>query len=135
MIARLEDETVAAEALLSLDDLPLVARVAEASASAGLPPGAYAAGAVGRFVAEATDEEWLSLIGAMGRQRSGGRVPATRVVPRPVRLTGSVPVCAGRSRCEDRKCRGAPYGNRTRVFAVREWGTGRQRTPANVGNY
>ena len=67
LIARLEDEAVAAEALLSLDDLPLVARVAEASVGAGLPPGAYAAAAVGRYVAEADDQEWLSLIGIMTR--------------------------------------------------------------------
>ena len=67
LIARLEDETVAAEALLSLDDLPLVARVAKASANAGLPSGAYAAAAVGRYVAEADDQEWLSLIGIMTR--------------------------------------------------------------------
>ncbi len=67
LIARLEDEAVAAEALLSLDDLPLVANVAKASANAGVPPGAYAAAAVGRFVAEATDEEWLALIGIMTR--------------------------------------------------------------------
>lgn len=67
LIARLEDEAVAAEALLSLDDLPLVARVAKASASAGLPSGAYAAAAVGRYVAEADDKEWLSLIGIMTR--------------------------------------------------------------------
>jgi hypothetical protein len=67
LIARLEDETVAAEALLSLDDLPLVARVVKASANAGLPSGAYAAAAVGRFVTEADDQEWLSLIGLMTR--------------------------------------------------------------------
>lgn len=67
LIARFEDEAVAAEALLSLDDLRLVARVAEASAGAGLPPGAYAAVAVGRYVAEADDQEWLSLIGIMTR--------------------------------------------------------------------
>lgn len=67
LIARLEDEAVAAEALLSLDDLPLVARVAKASAGEGLPPGAYAAAAVGRYVAGADDQEWLSLIGIMTR--------------------------------------------------------------------
>lgn len=67
LIARLEDEAIAAEALLSLNDLSLVARVAKASAGAGLPPGAYAAAAVGRYVTEADDQEWLSLIGIMTR--------------------------------------------------------------------
>jgi hypothetical protein len=67
LIARLVDEAVAAETLLSLDDLPLVARIAKASVGAGLPPGAYAAAAVGRYVAEADDQEWLSLIGIMTR--------------------------------------------------------------------
>jgi hypothetical protein len=68
LIAHLEDEAVAAETLPSLDDLPLVARVTAASADAGLPTGAYAAAAVGRFVAEANDEDWLSLIGVMVRE-------------------------------------------------------------------
>jgi hypothetical protein len=69
VIARLEDEAIAAETLLSLDDLPLVARIGEASARAGLPPGAYAAAAVRSFVAGASDEDWLSLIGLMARDR------------------------------------------------------------------
>ncbi len=67
LIARLEDEAVAAEALLSLDDLRLVARVGEASAGAGLLPGAYTSAVVVRYVAEADDQEWLSLIGIMTR--------------------------------------------------------------------
>jgi hypothetical protein len=82
LVARLEDEAVAAEVLLSLEDLPLVARIAEASESAGLPPGAYAAGAVGRFVAEATDVEWLSLIGAMGRDNDPAGAFLRRVLSR-----------------------------------------------------
>ena len=65
LIGRLEDEAVAAEALLWLDDLPLVARVAAASEKAGMQPGVYTAAAVGHFASEATDEEWLSLIGVM----------------------------------------------------------------------
>jgi hypothetical protein len=73
LIARLEDEAVTAEALLSLDDLPLVARVAKISANAGLPPGAYSAAAVGRYVAGADDQEWLSLIGIMTRDADPSR--------------------------------------------------------------
>lgn len=72
LIARLEDEAVAAEALLWLDDLPLVARVAAASEKAGMPPGVYASTAVGRFASEATDEEWLSLIGVMTQDTDPG---------------------------------------------------------------
>ncbi len=82
LIARLEDETVAAEALLSLDDLALVARVAKASANAGLPSGAYAAAAVGRYVAEADDQEWLSLIGLMRRDTDPSGVFLRRALAR-----------------------------------------------------
>lgn len=82
LIARLEDETVAAEALLSLDDLALVARVAKASANAGLPSGAYAAAAVGRYVAEADDQEWLSLIGLMRRDSDPSGVFLRRALAR-----------------------------------------------------
>ena len=86
LIARLEDEVIAAEALLSLDDLPLVAWIAEASANEGLPPGAYAAAAVGRFVTEANDQEWLSLIGIMARDTDPAGVFLRRALARGLSL-------------------------------------------------
>jgi hypothetical protein len=74
VIARLDDPAVAAETLLSLDDLSLTARVTEAAASRQVPLGDYAAGAVRAFVAQAGDEDWLTLIGRMGRAEDPARV-------------------------------------------------------------
>jgi hypothetical protein len=67
IIARLSDETLVQETLLALDDLALLARVQGAAAAAGEPLASFAGAAVGRFVAEADDEAWLSLVTAASR--------------------------------------------------------------------
>lgn len=67
LIARLPDEGVAEEALLNLTDLPLLAELRTRAEAEGLDLGAYTAAAVNRYASEAPDEEWVSLIGAMGR--------------------------------------------------------------------
>jgi hypothetical protein len=79
-IARLEDETVAAEMLLGLGDLTLTARLTEAASRDGLTPGAFIAESVGRFVQGASDEEWLTLIGLMSRADNPGQVFLCRVL-------------------------------------------------------
>lgn len=74
LIARFRDPTVAAETLLSLEDLSLTARVAQAAAAQDVPLGDYAASAVRAFVAQAGDEDWLTLLGRMARAENPGRV-------------------------------------------------------------
>ncbi len=74
LIARLDDPAVAAETLLSLDDLSLTARVTQAAAARQVPLGDFAADAVRAFVAQAGDEDWLTLIGRMGRAEDPARV-------------------------------------------------------------
>jgi hypothetical protein len=85
LVARLEDEVAATEVLLWLDDLPLVARVAAASEKAGISPGVYAATAVGHFASEATDEEWLSLIGVMNQDADPGSAFMRRALAKSLR--------------------------------------------------
>jgi hypothetical protein len=85
MIARFDDPAYAGEALMALDDLVLVADIIAAAEAEGLAPGELAKQAVDRFVAAATDEDWVTLIGAMERAEDPGRVflrRALALVPR-----------------------------------------------------
>jgi hypothetical protein len=74
IIARLKDDTVAGEALFALGDLSLTARVLAAAAEADMPPGEFASHMVGRFVRNASDEDWLTLVGLMARAADPGQV-------------------------------------------------------------
>lgn len=73
LIARLDDEAVAAEALIGLADLSLVARVEAAAEASGLTPGAVAARAVAAFADGASEDDWLSLVGSLSRSDEPGR--------------------------------------------------------------
>jgi hypothetical protein len=72
LIAQLSDECGAEEALLGLSDLPLLAELRAQGEANGLGLGAYTAAAVNRYASEASDEEWISLIGAIGCARDPG---------------------------------------------------------------
>ena len=72
LISRLADEAEAEEAILALTDLTLLANLRSRAEASGLALGAYAAAAVNRYAAGASDEEWITLIGAMGRARDPG---------------------------------------------------------------
>lgn len=74
MIARSQEPEAAVEMLLSLDDLALVARVRDAAAAEEVTAGAFVAGAVERFAAQADDAAWLTLLGQMARSQSPGQV-------------------------------------------------------------
>jgi hypothetical protein len=72
MIARFDDESVALQTLLSLDDLALVARVREACERDDYELGEFARVAVQRYSSSASDEEWVTVLGAMGRTQTPG---------------------------------------------------------------
>lgn len=74
LLAQFEDETVASETILRLGDLALVAALRARAEAQGITLGAYAAGAVRRFAAEASDETWISLMGALARAENPGAV-------------------------------------------------------------
>jgi hypothetical protein len=74
LLARFADEGVAAEALLEVGDLTLVASVRDEAQVQGLEVGAFAAGAVRQYAAQASDEEWVALLGAMNRDPDPGIV-------------------------------------------------------------
>ena len=74
LLAHFTDENVAAEAILQLGDLSLLATVREQAEARGLDLGVFAANAVRQYASEASDEEWVTLLGAMNRDRDPGIV-------------------------------------------------------------
>jgi hypothetical protein len=57
--------------LLGRSDLPLLAELRALAEANDLDLGTYTAAAVNRYASEASDEEWVSLIGAIGRAPDG----------------------------------------------------------------
>lgn len=74
VLKRFDDETFAAEAVMGLGDLSLLARLRGEAEANGQPLGAFAQSALRRFAAEASDEDWVTLIGALARAEDPGAV-------------------------------------------------------------
>jgi hypothetical protein len=74
LLARFSDESIAVEAVVGLGDLALIARLSERAEADGLTLGAYAASAMQRYAEAASDQEWVTLMGALGRARDPGAV-------------------------------------------------------------
>ena len=72
VISQMQDETVALDTLLALDDLVLLARVREAADAHSVAPGEYVSDAIGRFINGADDEAWLALMTAAARAEDPG---------------------------------------------------------------
>jgi hypothetical protein len=82
VIARFDDEAAANETLLSLGDLALTLRVTTLATEQNISSGQLAKQAVGQFVNEASDEDWLSLVGQMSRAEDPGATFLRRVLSR-----------------------------------------------------
>jgi hypothetical protein len=74
VLARFTDDSFAAETILRLDDLPLVARITTEAEAQGRSLGEFAASSVRHYAAHARDEEWITLMGALGRADDPGAV-------------------------------------------------------------
>ena len=72
LLARFDDESLATEAILSLGDQSLLATLRERADADGLQLGTLAVAAVQRYSAEASDEEWIALMGALARSKDPG---------------------------------------------------------------
>lgn len=72
VIERLGDESFAAEAMIALGDLALMARIDAAAEDFEETPAIYAAGAARRFASHASDDDWLALMTAMERAEDPG---------------------------------------------------------------
>ena len=91
LMAQFEDEALAAETLIALGDLALVARVDAAAGADDLTAGEVVTQCVDRYTTTATDEEWLSLIGLLARADNPGQVFLQRV------LAAALPAGAGQA--------------------------------------
>jgi hypothetical protein len=74
LLAAFDDDTVAIETVLRLGDLGLAVRLRERAEAEGRTLGDCAASAVRRFAAEASDERWVGLMGALARAEDPGTV-------------------------------------------------------------
>ena len=73
LLARLQEDGDAAMALDALGDIVLLAQVQSMGERFDETPGAYTAGAISRFAAAASDEQWLKLVAAMERNEDPAR--------------------------------------------------------------
>ena len=74
LLAELSDESAATDAILSVNDLPMLAAMRRQAAADGVDLPAYVAGTVRRYASEATDEEWITLMGLLNRAPDPGAV-------------------------------------------------------------
>jgi len=72
ILARLTDETMALETILGTGDLALLAAVREHAAAEGLDLAACVTQTVRRYTNEASDEEWVTLMGLLNRSKDPG---------------------------------------------------------------
>ena len=79
VLAQLNDGGEAAEIILGVGDLRLLAAMRERAESEGLDLAAYARAAVQRYATEESDEEWITLIGLIGRAGDPGMACLKRV--------------------------------------------------------
>lgn len=93
VIARFEDETAALETLMGLNDLALLAQVEIAAEAAALTTGEFATHAVQVFSTRASDEDWVSLIGVMGRTTDPGEACLRRMIEFALKPKGPAHAC------------------------------------------
>ena len=74
ILSRLENDGEAAEVILGAGDLRLLAAMKEQAEAEGLSLAAYTRAAVQRYVAAASDEEWITLMGQIGRTSDPGGI-------------------------------------------------------------
>jgi hypothetical protein len=74
ILARLTDETTAVETILGAGDLTLLTVAKQRAAADGLDLAACVTQTVQRYTHEASDEEWVTLLGLMNRTNDPGAV-------------------------------------------------------------
>lgn len=72
LLTSLTDETMAVETLLSAGDLTLLAAAREQATAEGLDLAACVTQIVQRYTNEASDEEWITLMGLLNRSQNPG---------------------------------------------------------------
>ena len=82
MLARLENDGEATELILGLGELSLLATVRQRAEAEGVDLATYARCAVQRYATVASDDEWVSAMGALGRASDPGTVFLKRALER-----------------------------------------------------
>jgi hypothetical protein len=82
VLARLQNDGEAAELILGLGKLSLLAGARQRAEAEGVDLATYARCAVQRYAVEASDEEWVSAMGALGRATDPGMVFLKRALER-----------------------------------------------------
>jgi hypothetical protein len=72
LLAGLDDDATAMEAIVRIGDLSLLADVRERAEAEGFDLASFARAAVQCYAAEASDEEWITLMGLIGRAGDPG---------------------------------------------------------------
>jgi hypothetical protein len=72
ILAKLTDDTTAVETILGAGDLTLLAAVQKQAAADGVELAAYVTQTVQRYTNEASDEEWVTLMGLLNRSQDPG---------------------------------------------------------------
>ena len=80
LIAGLEDDAVASETILRVGDLKLLAAMQANAEAEDMDLASYARTAVQRYTAEASNEEWITLMGLLSRADDPGLVCLKRAL-------------------------------------------------------
>jgi hypothetical protein len=67
LLQQITDDATAAEIILGVGDLPMLNAMRERAEAEGLDLAAFSRGAVQHYVAHATDEEWVTVMGLVNR--------------------------------------------------------------------
>jgi hypothetical protein len=84
-LASLTDEATALETILSAGDLKLLAAAQELAAADGLDLAAFMTQTVQRYTNEASDEEWVTLMGLLNRSPDPGTTCLKRALEHALR--------------------------------------------------
>jgi len=85
VLRRLNDDGEATEIILGVGDLRLLTAMQKRAEADGLGLAAYLRGAVQRYAAEASDEEWITLMGTIGRAADPGLACVQRALENALR--------------------------------------------------
>ena len=85
LLASLTDEATALETILSAGDLKLLAAAQELAAADGLDLAVFMTQTVQRYTNEASDEEWVTLMGLLNRSPDPGTTCLKRALEHTLR--------------------------------------------------
>jgi hypothetical protein len=85
LLTSLTDETTALETILSAGDLNLLTAAQELAAADGLDLAAFVTQTVQRYANEASDEEWVTLLGLLNRSPDPGTTCLKRALEHALR--------------------------------------------------